>query len=426
MVSSQRDKQQPLPFRLKGTAESLVLRGREAELRTIASAIGDDHDLLVAGPPGSGRHFLVKVAATHGVGLSFLSFEVDCLQASNTRSFVELLCKAIDSSKVLTVQEQRATMQTWLNSQDAQILWIHDETGKLNLQLDETSPLELELALETILQFMQELAEKLCQRILIFFRNFTHTHAWETDETWELRLRLRIKELPDVLYVLIGTIGELEDDMHRLSTQSKDSEVHELRQSLKKLYESGELQAVKLGPIGNEYLASFADTALAEAKLMFNPLDGSLDTFLNIVDGSFGDAVLLIDRLIARQDEYPEKTDDMRQIRVEQLSEVAKYWLEEQQAVYETILLMLPPRQAKLLTCLALDPTDKPHSRSYIERHNLYKGGAIQGALLGLKKKGLLYNVHKGVYKFTLPLLRLWIHWRNSPQVPIQNYFNHG
>ena len=149
MVSSQRDKQQPLPFRLKGTAESLVLRGREAELRTIASAIGDDHDLLVAGPPGSGRHFLVKVAATHGVGLSFLSFEVDCLQASNTRSFVELLCKAIDSSKVLTVQEQRATMQTWLNSQDAQILWIHDETGKLNLQLDETSPLELELALET-------------------------------------------------------------------------------------------------------------------------------------------------------------------------------------------------------------------------------------------------------------------------------------
>ena len=80
----------------------------------------------------------------------------------------------------------------------------------------------------------------------------------------------------------------------------------------------------------------------------------------------------------------------------------------------ETLLLMLPPRQAKLLTCLALDPTDKPHSREYVKKHNLYKGGTMQGALLGLQQKGLIYDVHQS-YKVALPLLRLWIWKRNDP-----------
>jgi hypothetical protein len=75
--------------------------------------------------------------------------------------------------------------------------------------------------------------------------------------------------------------------------------------------------------------------------------------------------------------------------------------------------MLLPASQVQLLECLALDPTEKPQSREYIIKHNLARGGSLQGALTGLQQKGLIYGSKQG-YRLALPLLALWIRQRLS------------
>jgi hypothetical protein len=62
---------------------------------------------------------------------------------------------------------------------------------------------------------------------------------------------------------------------------------------------------------------------------------------------------------------------------------------------------------------LALDPTEKPQSRDYIQKHGLSRGGSLQGALTGLQHKGLIYNAEQG-YQLALSLLALWLRQRLS------------
>ncbi|MGK7916517.1 MAG: ATP-binding protein, partial [Prochloraceae cyanobacterium] len=68
---------------------------------------------------------------------------------------------------------------------------------------------------------------------------------------------------------------------------------------------------------------------------------------------------------------------------------------------------------AHLLECLAIDPTEKPQSKEYINRHYLSRGGSLQGAIAGLQNKGLIYGADNG-YKIALPLFALWLRQRLS------------
>ena len=75
--------------------------------------------------------------------------------------------------------------------------------------------------------------------------------------------------------------------------------------------------------------------------------------------------------------------------------------------------MLLPANQVHLLESLALDPTQKPQSRDYINKHGLSRGGSLQGALTGLQHKGLIYGAEQG-YRLALPLFALWIRQRLS------------
>jgi hypothetical protein len=87
--------------------------------------------------------------------------------------------------------------------------------------------------------------------------------------------------------------------------------------------------------------------------------------------------------------------------------------VEDLSLTFESLLLLLPPIQARVLESLALDPTDSPHSRDYIEKHQLSRGGGLQGALAGLEQKGLVYGSKYG-YRIAMPLLGFWLKHRLS------------
>ncbi|NJN48591.1 MAG: hypothetical protein HC805_00700 [Alkalinema sp. RL_2_19] len=78
---------------------------------------------------------------------------------------------------------------------------------------------------------------------------------------------------------------------------------------------------------------------------------------------------------------------------------------------FESLILFLPPTQVRVLESLALDPTDRPQAREYIQKHDLSRGGTIQGALASLIQKGLIYDAAEK-YRVALPLLALWLKQR--------------
>jgi hypothetical protein len=67
--------------------------------------------------------------------------------------------------------------------------------------------------------------------------------------------------------------------------------------------------------------------------------------------------------------------------------------------------------QVRVLESLALDPTDSPHSRDYVKKHQLSRGGGLQGALAGLEQKGLVYWSKYG-YQIAIPFLAYWLRRR--------------
>jgi hypothetical protein len=78
---------------------------------------------------------------------------------------------------------------------------------------------------------------------------------------------------------------------------------------------------------------------------------------------------------------------------------------------FESLILLLPNTQVRVLESLAIDPTPRPHAADYIRRHHLSRGGTLQGALASLEQKGLLYGAAQG-YRIALPMLALWLKQR--------------
>ncbi|XGB43283.1 MAG: hypothetical protein LVS60_05770 [Nodosilinea sp. LVE1205-7] len=95
-------------------------------------------------------------------------------------------------------------------------------------------------------------------------------------------------------------------------------------------------------------------------------------------------------------------------IRSAQVDSSLTVLLEDLTVTFESLLLLLPPSQVRVLESLALDPTDSPQSRQYIKKHQLSRGGGLQGALNSLEQKGLIYGPEFG-YRIALPLLGLWL-----------------
>lgn len=87
--------------------------------------------------------------------------------------------------------------------------------------------------------------------------------------------------------------------------------------------------------------------------------------------------------------------------------------LDEAEPEFRAILdEMSPPRRAAFVA-LCKDPTDEPHSRTYMRRHGIKGSGALKSALDGLEASGYLERGNPGAKpRPTDPLLAIWIRER--------------
>lgn len=353
----------------------LELIGRSAQFQRIVEVLSQDGDLLIAGVPGCGRRTLVRRAAQE-VGAIVL--EVDCIRATDGERFVQLLGEAISQNF------DRALIQEWIATSGCKFFVFNpeDNGGRLKL-LPSLSQKQIWQAFEMLLSLPQLLAESVGKRVVLILQSFPHIRSWDRNGLWETTLRREIKHSSQVSYVLVATIAET--SIHSDETNYP-------------------VETVQLAPLADEVLAVWAREVLHSQQLKFDSRSPALELFLNAVQGHFGDAMALIRRLKTLS-----QPDGL--ISAEQVQQAIQELLKDLSITFESLLMLLPASQVQLLECLALDPTKKPQSREYIQKHGLFRGGSLQGALTGLQQKGLIYGSQQG-YRLALPLLALWIRQR--------------
>jgi hypothetical protein len=249
------------------------------------------------------------------------------------------------------------------------------------------------------------MAEQLDCRVVFVFQNFPHIRSWDRSGQWEAYLRQEVQQQSRINYVILATVPEI---------WANDSN----------------LKVMTLAPLQREELQAWVMDVMAAKDLTFEK--DALELFLDSVQGHIGDAIALARRLwleyrveaLGIEDwdshisleknvnSYPLPTNFSKNlIQVHQVRRSILALIQDLSQTFESLLLLLPPIQARVLESLASDPTDSPHAKEYVHKHQLSKGGGLQGALLGLEQKGLIYGAKLG-YRVALPLLALWLKQR--------------
>lgn len=354
--------------------QSLICR--EAELGQVRQLLQKDSDFAVTGVPGIGRRTLIRTAARE---IGSRSLEIDCLRCRNAGQFLKFLANGLTNA--FSEPGELAKIQQWSLDQP--------------LFLDQTLPSQARLVwpsshgkewtlFQRLLALPQQLAEWLDCQVVIIFHNFPHIRSWDRQGKWETYLRQEIQRQSRVSYVLVSTVAE------------------------PWVYAS-QLPIIHLAPLSNAELQPWIMDSLATAGLKFDPEDQALELFSSYVQGHVKNAITLAQRIWL--DYHAIEKDPLGIIQVHQVQSSMLSLVQDIGVTFEALLLLLPPIQARVLESLALDPTDSPQSSAYIKKHQLSRGGGLQGALNSLEQKGLIYGPQFG-YRLALPLLDFWLKQR--------------
>ena len=357
------------------------LVGRQAELAQISQILLADGDLLIAGVAGSGRRTLVKWAALN-TGSRVIT--VDCLRATDGDRFLKLLASSLVSA--FSDPQELSKIQDLLKEQPINFEITAESKSRMVWKLTTTGIWSL---FQHLLSVPQQMAEWLDCRVAIVLHNFIHIRSWDRKGEWEEYLRREIQIQSRVSYVLIATVPE--------------PWMHKLR-----------IHVVELSPLSNAEMGEWLEPMVQQKGLQFAPDSNSLTMFTDYVQGNMSDAIALIRRiwlesLTLHSDNNQPESPFL--IRPEHIQRNMLTLIEDLAPTFESLVMLLPPTQVRVLESLAIDPTVSPHSREYIQKHRLSKGGSLQGALDSLEQKGLVYGAKYG-YRIALPSLQFWLKQR--------------
>lgn len=352
------------------------LIGRQAELAQVKQVLLKDGDLLVAGVPRSGRRSLIRTAASQ---IGARTLEIDCLEITNASQFVRRFADAITST--FNQAEDITYIERWSLAYPLLV----DKTAHGLPSLVWSSGASKEwLVFEALLTLPQCLAEWLDCRVVVVFQNFPHIRSWDRQGKWEAHLRQVLQQQTRVSYALISTVIEPWAYASQLAT-------------------------FLLPPIEDAAIADWCTLAMAQKDLYFAPDGQALQRFLTYVQGHVGDAITLARRIWLDHQAFYRGNSGL--IEPHHVHSSILGLVDDLAVMFESLILLLPPSQVRLLESLALDPTESPHASSYIKKHQLSRGGGLQGALNSLEHKGLVYGP-KYSYRIALPLLDFWLKHR--------------
>jgi hypothetical protein len=354
--------------------QSLICR--DAELAQVCALLKQDQDLVVTGVPGVGRRTLIRSAARQ-IGSRYL--EIDCLRCRNAEQFLRFLADGL--LQIFSDPAELNQIRQWSLGQP--------------LSFDQTLPSQARLLwpkvagkewplFEGLLSLPQHLAAGLNCQVVIVFYNFSHLRSWDRQGKWESHLRQEIQRHSRVSYALVATVAE-------------------------PWMSASQLPVIPLAPLSRHELQPWMMGRMAVAGLKFDPDSQALDLFLDYVQGHMKDAMTLAQRIWLDHRAIAPPQADL--IQAHQVHGSMLSLIQDMGVTFEALLLLLPTSQARVLESLAIDPTDRPQAHAYIKKHQLSRGGGLQGALTSLEQKGLIYGAQFG-YRIALPLLGFWLKQR--------------
>ncbi len=350
---------------------------RDVELEQVQTLLRQDNDFVLTGVPGIGRRSLIRHAAKLE-GIRCL--ELDFLRCRTANQFLRAFADGL--TNIFSEPNELTKIQQWSINQPLTL----DQTFAAQAQLVWPATPGKEWSLfEGLLALPQQLAEWFNCQVVIVFHNFPHIRSWDRKGKWETHLRQEIQRHSRVSYALIATVAE------------------------PWMYAS-QLPVIHLTPLNSADLQPWIISSMATAGLKFDPDSQALELFLSYVQGHTQDAIALAQRIwldctaIAPQ-------GDPKLIQAHRVHSSMLALVQDMSVTFEALILLLPLAQARLLESLALDPTDSPQSNAYIRKHQLSRGGGLQGALNSLEQKGLIYGPQFG-YRIALPLLDFWLKQR--------------
>jgi len=345
--------------------------GRQVELEQVGAILRSDGDLLLTGVPGIGRRTLIRAAARN-VGAKVV--EIDCLRATDYSRFLTLLAEATVAT--FSSALELSLIQKFVEPHSLVLETSMTGRAKLLWQFSEGQEWEV---FRSLLSLPQALAEGLDCRVVLVFQNFTHIRSWDRNQKWEHHLCREIQRQSRVSYAIVATVATLWTD----------------QQNMKTLF---------LAPIADEDLRSWLILSMRQVELSLD--QDAIHLVLSSVQGHFGDAIALSKRIW-----LDHRSRVSSQIRSHQVYRSSMSLIEDLSVTFESLILLLPNSQVRVLESLVLDPTESPHSKEYIKKHHLSRGGTLQGALSSLEQKGLIYGPDQN-YRIALPMLGLWLKHR--------------
>lgn len=353
------------------------LVGRSAELQQVCHLLRQDSDFVVTGVAGIGRRTLIQAAAKT-VGARMMT--IDCLRCHNGSQLLRFLADGL--TELFAEPAELALIQQWSHDQPLTL----DQSLAPHARLVWPTPSGKEWALlEGLLSLPQQLAERLDCQVVIVFHNLPHIRSWDRQGKWETYLREEIQRHSRVSYALIATVAE-------------------------PWMVASQLPIIVLPPLTDAEMTTWVMTALAPTGLTFEPKGQALDLFLRYTQGHLKDAISLTQRLWLEYQAFGWH-EPAGQIQDHHVHRSMLALVQDLNTTFEALLLLLPPTQARVLESLALDPTPSPQSQDYIKKHQLSRGGGLQGALNSLEQKGLIYGPQFN-YRIALPLLDFWLKQR--------------
>lgn len=350
---------------------------REAELEIVCALLNSDSDFVITGVPGIGRRTLIRAAAKQQ---GSRCLEIDFLRCRNVGQFLRYLADGL--TQTFSEPRELAKIHQW--SLDQPLTLDQTLASQAQLVWPLTSGKEWPL-FEGLLALPQLLAEWLDCQVLIVFHNFPHIRSWDRQGKWETHLRQEIQRQSRVSYALVATVAE------------------------PWMYAS-QLPVISLAPLHDDELEPWIVSSMATAGLQFDPESQALALFLSYAQGHLKDAITLAQRIwLEHRAIAPTHLSPL--IPAHQVHSSILSLAQDMSVTFEALLLLLPPTQARVLESLALDPTDSPQSKAYIKKHQLSRGGGLQGALNSLEQKGLIYGPQFS-YRIALPLLDFWLKQR--------------
>jgi hypothetical protein len=350
---------------------------REAELDVVTTLLQKDNDFVITGVPGIGRRSLIRQAAKQ-VGCR--SLEIDFLRCRNAGQFLRFLADALTDA--FAEPDELTQIQQWSLNQPLTL----DQTLAAQARLVwPTNPGKEWPLFEGLLALPQYLAEWLNCQVVIVFHNFPHIRSWDRRGKWETHLRQEIQQQNRVSYALIATVAE-------------------------PWMAASQLPVIALAPLPANELRPWITQSMATAGLTFDADSQALELYLSYVQGHLKDAIALAQRIwLECAAMAPRPATQL--IQAHQVHSSMLALVQDMSSTFEALLLLLPPTQARVLESLALDPTDSPQASAYIKKHQLSRGGGLQGALTSLEQKGLIYGPQFS-YRIALPLLNVWLKQR--------------